>query len=36
MGETCKLGKGGLLNGPATLPSATSFARVSQTIAAFL
>ena len=26
-GETCKLGKGELLNGPATLPSATSFAR---------
>ena len=36
MGETCKLGKGGLLNKPATLPSATSFARVSETIAAFL
>ena len=36
IGETCKLGKGGLLNGPATLPSATYFARVSETIAAFL
>ena len=36
MGETCKLGKGGLENGPATLPSAISFASVSETTAAFL
>ena len=35
MGETCKFGKGGESNGPATLPNATSCASVSDTTLGF-